>query len=88
MNILFIKSQFEDIFMNYIFVLSSVTYALKGKKILENNKIGSSLIKSGNLKDLRGCGYGLKISADDKEKSYNILYREGIKILEVIGEEK
>ncbi len=74
--------------MNYIFVLSSVTYALKGKKILENNKITSSLIKSGNLKDLRGCGYGLKISSDDKEKANSILHNEGIKILEIIGEEK
>ena len=72
--------------MNYIFVLSSVTYALKGKKILENHKIASSLIKSGNLKDLRGCGYGLKISFADKEKAYSALSTEGIKILEVIGE--
>ncbi len=73
--------------MNYIFVLSSVTYALKGKKILDNNKIRSSLIKSGNLKDLRGCGYGLKIALEDKERAYTVLCNEGIKILEVIGEE-
>ncbi len=67
--------------MNHTFILSSVTYALKGKKILENEGIKVSLVKSGNIKELRGCGYGLKISSEQKEKAESLLVSSGIRII-------
>jgi hypothetical protein len=65
----------------YTFILSSITYALKGKKILENCNITSSLVKSANLKELRGCGFGLKINHSQKDTAEAILLEHGIKII-------
>ena len=72
--------------MNYIFILSSVTYALKGKKLLEANGIKSSLVKSGNIKELRGCGYGLKIELYEKGRAEKILLESGIRIIGFSGD--
>ena len=72
--------------MNYTFILSSVTYALKGKKILESKEIKVSLVKSANLKELRGCGYGLKVKASEKDKAESILISNGIRIIGLVGD--
>ncbi|MBE6647965.1 MAG: DUF3343 domain-containing protein [Ruminococcaceae bacterium] len=72
--------------MNYIFILSSVTYALKGKKLLEENGIKASLVKSGNIKELRGCGYGLKVEYRERTKAEAILLESGIRIIGFSGE--
>lgn len=72
--------------MNYTFILSSVTYALKGKKILEAGGIKVSLVKSANLKELRGCGYGLKVKELDKEIAESLLNNYGIRVLGVVGD--
>lgn len=67
--------------MNYTFILSSVTYALKGKKILESNGIVTALVKSANLKELRGCGYGLKVKVVDKVRAETLLTSFGVRII-------
>ena len=72
--------------MNYIFILSSVTYALKGKKSLEKEGIKASLVKSANVKELRGCGYGLKVSMTDKVRAEKILVANGIRIIGEVGD--
>lgn len=72
--------------MNYIFILSSVTYALKGKKSLEKEGIKTALVKSANVKELRGCGYGLKVSSVDKVNAEKILVSNGIRIIGEVGD--
>jgi len=74
--------------MEYIFILSSVTYALKGKKLLEKNGITTSLVKAENIKELRGCGYGLKIKKENKKFSEEILISAGIRIISITEDEK
>ncbi len=69
--------------MYYIFILSSITYALKGKKYLQMNGIKVALVKAENIKELRGCGYGLKISKDNKEKTMEILSSIGIRVISI-----
>ena len=72
--------------MNCIFILSSVTYALKGKKLLEAEGLKTSIVKSANLKELRGCGYGLNVKATDKAKAESILISHGIRIIDIVGD--
>ena len=72
--------------MNHTFILSSVTYALKGKKILESEGIRVSLVKSGNIKELRGCGYGLTVSREQKDKAESLLISSGIRIISNTGD--
>ena len=72
--------------MYYIFVLSSVTYALKGKRLLEENGIRSAPVKTGVTKALRGCGYGLKVKAEQCGAAREILLSQGIKILGTVGD--
>jgi hypothetical protein len=74
--------------MDYIFILSSVTYALKGKKALESSGIKVSLVKSANLKELRGCGYGLKVPLEDKKIAENILVSHGVRIISHQGDKE
>ena len=72
----------------YTFILSSITYALKGKKALENAGIKGNLIKSANLKELRGCGFGLKVSYTERERSEAILTSCGIRIIGSVEEKE
>lgn len=67
--------------MEHIFILSSVTYALKGKKLLEKSGINTALVKAENIKELRGCGYGIKVTKENAEKAEKILLSHGIRII-------
>ena len=50
--------------MNTIIItLSSVTYALKAKKLLERAGIKGTLIKNDSSKNEKGCTYGVRIDA-------------------------
>jgi hypothetical protein len=67
--------------MNVIFVLSSVTYALKSQELLKKENIYSSLIRSPAVKAVKGCGYGIMLNAEHETGVRNILHDAGINIL-------
>lgn len=64
-----------------IISLTSVTYALKAQKILEQNSIKTHLSKTTEYKFKQGCGYILKIHGN-LEKAVNILKSNNIKVLD------
>ena len=66
--------------MDNTIVLSSVTYAVKGQKLLSQYGITSSLTRAGNVRAVKGCGYGLRIYGDMR-KAASLLKGEGIKII-------
>ena len=67
--------------MNVIFVLSSVTYALKSQELLKKENIYSSLIRSPSVKAVKGCGYGIMLNAEYQTDARYILHDAGINIL-------
>ena len=69
--------------MDWIFVLSSITYALEAQEILKNEQIVSSLTRSAAIRKVRGCGYGLRIRRKDRTRAEAILQQRGIRILGV-----
>lgn len=67
--------------MELIMVLSSVTYAMKARDLLSAQGIRSELTRSSAIRKVRGCGYGLRIRTQDKERALGILLQAGINIL-------
>ncbi len=67
--------------MNWILVLSSVTYALKAQELLGKRQIRSSLTRSAAIRKVRGCGYGLRVSAGDRLRAEQLLREAGIRVL-------
>lgn len=72
--------------MDLIFVLSSVTYAMKARDLLSAQGIRSELTRSSAIRKVRGCGYGLRIRTSDRERAEQILIRAGINILGITQE--
>ncbi len=72
--------------MDLIFVLSSVTYAMKARDLLSAQGIRSELTRSAAIRKVRGCGYGLRVRASDKENAERVLVRAGINILGITQE--
>ena len=58
--------------------LGSVTYAMKGQKLLSSMKIHSKLIKLDVGKSADGCIYGLVINLADYPNAAIRLRKEGI----------
>ena len=58
--------------------LGSVTYAMKGQKLLSSMKIHSKLIKLDVGKSADGCIYGLIISDTDYPRAATALRKERI----------
>jgi len=55
--------------------VKSVTYALKGQRILEANYISARIVRpSGNS----GCAYGLEIDRRDLQRAKNLMERGGV----------
>jgi len=72
--------------MELIMVLSSVTYAMKARDLLSAQGIRSELTRSAAIRRIRGCGYGLRIRARDKERAQQILIQAGVNILGITQE--
>ncbi len=68
-----------------ILVFSSVTYALKAQKALNESGISSELIRSPRVREIRGCGYGLRIAEKDKKAASASAARAGATVLAVLG---
>ena len=67
--------------MDQIFVLSSVTYALKAQQLLQEKQISSSLTRSAPVRKVRGCGYGIRVRGSDRSRAEEILQNANIRIL-------
>ncbi len=67
--------------MYVIFVLSSVTYALKGQSELAKINIKADLTKQAEIKKVKGCGYGLKVAKINAEAAERALTGAGIRLL-------
>lgn len=65
--------------MNAIIItVSSITYALKAKKLFEREGIKATLIKKDLSKNTKGCTYGIKIDARYLYDAVAILKNKGI----------
>lgn len=67
--------------MFVIFVLTSVTYAMKGQELLKKHSIDARLTRQAAIKAIKGCGYGLKVDAAAEGTAQRILDGAEIKIL-------
>lgn len=67
--------------MFVIFVLTSVTYAMKGQEALKRHNINAMLTKQAEIRAVKGCGYGLKVDAAAESTAQKVLEYEGIRIL-------
>ncbi len=67
--------------MERILVLTSVTYAMKAKELLQKERIPSSLTRESAIRAIRSCGYGVKLDAEDAPRAEVILSRAGIRVL-------
>lgn len=65
----------------YYFLLSSITSAMKGEKILKNGGYKAYVFRDTSMNPY-GCGYVIK-AFGEKEKMNSILRSSGIKINEI-----
>lgn len=65
-----------------LFILSSITYAMKGRDLLGARGIKSEIKRIPKNKALSGCGYGLLVYNKADEAS-EILTKAQIKVLEI-----
>lgn len=66
-----------------IIKLTSVTYAIRAQKLLERQRIRSTIKKIVRNMHISGCGYGLEISAADLDMAQKIINSAGIRIIEI-----
>lgn len=66
-----------------IVVVGSITYAMKGQKVLSNYGIYSSIERNTSNYGGRGCGYCLRVSAPE-QRVREILTSEHIKIIDIV----
>ncbi len=69
--------------MKKIIRLSSVTYAIRAQKVLEQNGIRSKVKKLTQDMKVNGCGYGLEVAGDVRAAA-NLLTKTGIRVVEII----
>lgn len=74
--------------MDTILVLTSMTYASKAQEILKQSGIHGTLTRTAQVRQIRGCGYGLQIDGNVKVTAENILKENGIKIAGTVGVKK
>lgn len=66
-----------------LIVLSSITYAYKAQKMLDQLWIKSTVIRTPRPYSNKGCGYSLLVRGNFSE-AVAALKREGIRILDVV----
>ena len=72
--------------MDWILVLSSVTYALEAQELLEKNQIRSTITRSAAIRKVRGCGYGLRVGNADRARAEMLLRDAGIRVLGTVSD--
>lgn len=74
--------------METVIVLTSMTYAAKAQEMLKRNGINSTLTRNAQIRQIRGCGYGLQIDNAHLSGAEKILKENGIKIAGMTGVKK
>ena len=69
--------------MDYIIILTSLTYVNKAQYLLRQNNIKSSIVKLQASLERRGCGYGLEVRENFVRTAINIIENQGIRIVEI-----
>lgn len=69
--------------MDRIFVLTSVTYAMKARDALAEENIPAILTREAAIKKIRSCGYGVRVAGRDAERAESVLKERNILILGV-----
>lgn len=72
--------------MDWILVLSSVTYALEAQELLEKHHIRSTPTRSAAIRKVRGCGYGLRVGNADRSRAETLLRDAGIRVLGTVSD--
>lgn len=67
----------------YLIVTGTVTYAVKGKDLLNKKSIKAKVEKLSDIKSNHGCGYAINVFGNI-EIITEILKNAGVKILEII----
>lgn len=65
--------------------LTSVTYAIRAQKMLEQQGIRSTIKRITKSLQVSGCGYGIEINPIDTNSAKSILDAAGIRIVEITG---
>lgn len=65
-------------------MVSSVTYAYKAHRILQQNWIKSVVVRTPERYASGGCGYSLRLREDSPEKAVALLERAGIRVLRTV----
>lgn len=63
-----------------LIMVSSVTYALKGKEILNRKGFTADLVRTPKHKNIGGCGYSIYVPKNT-DKAEEILKESGIKVI-------
>lgn len=66
----------------FVIRLTSVTYAIRAQKLLEQRGIRAHVRKLQKSMSIHGCGYGLEIRANP-DTAVQILQAAGIRVIEV-----
>lgn len=69
-----------------LFHVNSITYAMRGKSILEQNGIRATVERSTQKTARNGCGYALIVSKG-ADRAKQILQQNGVPIRQVTGYE-
>lgn len=67
-----------------VLIVRSITYAMKGQKLLESNGINAYIQRNARPNSKEGCGYGLRV-AGNLETALSLLSDAGIKVVEIQG---
>lgn len=63
-----------------IILCSSITYALKGKKILIRKGFSAYIIRTPTALNECGCGYCILINQNDEKDALKLLLENGVKV--------
>lgn len=66
-------------------IFSSVTFAFKAKNTLEEAGLRGKVEKLKDVSVASGCGYGVRIDAQNKNEALKILRRYNIKVIDVVS---
>ena len=64
----------------YLILVSSITYAIKGRDLLRNNRYKAYIEKTPSTLDSHGCGYSIVIN-ENLDMALSILSKHNIKVL-------
>lgn len=70
-----------------LLLVPSVTYAMRGKTVLDRYNIRAYIERTPRSHQLRSCGYCLFVP-ENTNTAYDVLLRNGIKIIGRVAREK